>query len=114
MSEQVAFESWAIGVARSLSELLQTVENNGVRALSEGDCPYSLPDGVRFTEVIAAALLMVLCGMLADEDGGGKDILMSAADRLRAIGIPGAEEIREAADGVLDTMGAVRTKHRWN
>ena len=114
MNNHLSFEQWSVSMAKTLSSMLDTLEERVTEALDGGDCPYDLPDGIEPCEVVAGAVLLVFCGMLADEKPNTRGLLMRAADRIRGMKIPEADNIREAADELLDTLGAVRTRHRWN
>ena len=113
MSNQKTYVEWCVGMARTLSDVLQTTESKMVGAMEAGESPYDLPDGIHPADVLAGGILLVICGMLADESGKS-GVLRKAAERLRDSALPEGEEIRTAADAVLDAMGAVRTRHRWN
>lgn len=115
MSHDMTYEEWSIGMAKAVSAMLQTIEDNLTASIESGDCPFALPPDTTPTEIVGGAVLMVLCGMLADEDAdGGRAIVMRAADKFKGMSLPGAEDIRAAADAVMDTLGAVRNRHRWN
>lgn len=113
MSKQKTYVEWCVSMARTLSDVLFTTENRMVEAMEAGESPYDLPDGIHPADVIAGGVLLVICGMLADESGQS-GVLRKAADRLRDAALPEGEDIRSAADAILDAMGAVRTRHRWN
>lgn len=115
MSDPVTYEEWAIGTAKTLSHMLRDLEARMAANIDAGNCPYGFPEDATPKEVVAGAVLMVVCGMLADEeDGGGRSLVLRAADKFKNMGLPGAEEIRVAADVVFDTLGAKRQRHRWN
>lgn len=76
--------------------------------------PHPHPELFDSGELVAGGLLLLVCGMLADEDGG-RNILMAAAEKLRAENtLPMAEEIRKAAEQVFNTLGITLTSHLWN
>lgn len=113
MPEEMNYHEWCIGTARAIAAVLQDLEVKMRKQLADETCPYELPDGVDPREVVAGAILMVVCGMVVDPDGD-KGVVMRAAERLRSQDLPAAEEVREAVDSVMDTLGLKRTRHLWN
>lgn len=92
----------ACGVmAQMLKEYEEVIESSGVTEQFPAE------------EVVAGGFLMLFCGMLADPDGG-RSLLMESADKLRASNLPMGEDIRTAAEALLNTLGMKRTSHLMN
>jgi len=72
-----------------------------------------LPDDISPGTCVAASLLMVLCGMLADDEEGFPELL-DAAELLGGRQHPMREEIRQNMDKVLDEMDIVFTRYLYN
>ena len=108
------YTAFCVAIARGIARTLQDLEQKCQRAVANGECPYELPPDSSVGELMVGAVLMMFCGMLAQEkDYGNKMIL--AAERISKDGtVPMSEEIREYAEAVLNQLGAKKTRHLWN
>lgn len=111
-AEDKTFSQLCLGFCGQIGTMLHELDD----AIEERmpALPHPHPEQFDSGELVAGGLLLLVCGMLADEDGG-RDILMAAAEKLRAENtLPMAEEIRKAAEQVFNTLGITRTSHLWN
>jgi hypothetical protein len=110
----VTYSTFCVAIARGIARTLQDLEAKCERAVKNGDCPYDLPPDSSVGEMMVGAVLLMFCGMLAQESQYGNKMLL-AAERMAADGtLPMSEEIREYAEAVLNTLGVKRTRHNWN
>jgi hypothetical protein len=97
----------------AIGGLLKKLESDVGEAVITGQCPYALPEDSSPAEMVVGGVLLLFCGMLADPDGG-RDLLMQAASKVQAANMPMAEDIRNSAEQLLNTLGIRRTSHLWN
>jgi hypothetical protein len=65
--------------------------------------------------VVAGALMLVLFGMVCDdEEGGGFDTLAKASRMFEGTKFPKSNEIRQSLMKLMDGMGLPDERHYWN
>jgi hypothetical protein len=105
-----------LDVSKQMQNVCRKLEGIIGESVMAGEMPRidaSQPSAKLYT---TAGLLLMLCGILADDDEELK-AMMSVASLLkqcRVISPDEADKIRNAIDELFDELGLRRTRHLWN
>lgn len=112
------FTAMVIALAMQLSKRLKKAEAYATESMIEGRFPRFVNNQeVGPKTYVAGALLLTLCGMVAENDSD-KHALLQAADLLKPLNLSKdaelSEHIRSVLEEVLQVLGARKTRHLWN